>query len=128
MWKRSGIVGLSVVAVVALLPWTVGWTKYGYGFLDSHVAFYMLDDGGTLYSDGYVEGRFQSIELGMSKNTVQQILGDPIVRPWFQGAHGDPSQWWYAFQSEPGMNAHRRCVQFGPDQRVSGLVSEPNID
>jgi len=111
-----------------ILPWMLGWIRYGYGFLASQVAFYSITDGGTLYGDRYTEERFESVELGMSKAEVQEILGDPLVRPWFQGANGDPAQWWYAFQRQPGMNAHRRCIQFGPDDRVTGRISEPNID
>jgi len=128
MWKRITSVALTVAGTLVLLPLAIGWARYDYGFLDSQVAFYCITDGGTLYADGYSEEGFRSVERGMSKQNVREILGEPIVRPWFQGAHGDPSKWWYAFQRRPRMNAHRRCIEFGPDDRVTGRVSEPNID
>ena len=123
---RTAVTTLTLALVA--VPWALGWIRYDYGFVDAQVAFYFVTEAGTLYGDGYSEGGFRSVLPGMTREEVRGLLGEPIVRPWFQGPHGDPSEWWYAFQGEPGNNAHLRCVTFGPDDRVTGKISEPRLD
>lgn len=128
MKPRGRTTALTAVGLLALLPWVIGWARYSYGFLEAHAAFWLIADGGTVYSTEFTEERFQSIEAGMPREAVHELLGDPLVLPWWQGPIGKPSEWWVALPRRAGNNAHLRCIEFGSDHRVSRVVSRPYID
>jgi hypothetical protein len=84
---------------------------------------------GTIYSERYSEGRFQTLRVGMSRGEVEAIMGRPVcVTPWNQetGPHGR-ERWHYTDQPNDTANFHRRWVYF-EDGKVVDIINDFWID
>jgi hypothetical protein len=69
---------------------------------------------GTIYSEGYSEGRFNTLRVGMGPGEVESIVGRPLGKvPWNQhmGPH-DEEMWYYSDRLDETANYHRRWVVF----------------
>lgn len=84
---------------------------------------------GTIYSELYSEGRFQTLRVGMTRDEVESIMGRPLrIVPWNQhmGPH-DEEMWFYSDQPDDTANFHRRWVVF-EDGKVVAVINDFWVD
>ncbi|WP_028582186.1 hypothetical protein [Desulfogranum japonicum] len=69
----------------------------------------------TVYSEGYSEKKYKSIDLGMSKEKVLKILGKPLYTNEKWEAKKSEDRWWYT--KSPGDTHYRiREIRFSNNQ------------
>jgi hypothetical protein len=69
---------------------------------------------GTIYSEGYSEGRFRALRPGMSRGEVESIIGRPlrILTSDQHAPNAKQELWFYSDQPDATANFHRRRVLF----------------
>jgi hypothetical protein len=80
---------------------------------------------GTVYSEGYSDGRFSKLVIGMSAAEVESIMGRPLRKvPWDVNSSPPKTEMWFFSDQPTGMaNYHRRWVRFENGQ-VTEVINE----
>jgi hypothetical protein len=80
---------------------------------------------GTVYSEKYDETRFERLRAGMTKEEINEAMGQPLKKvPWNQhmGVH-DEEMWFYSDQPNSTANFWRRWVHFDGGEATS-IISD----
>jgi hypothetical protein len=86
---------------------------------ESIVGFVLRDR--TVYTAGFSEQTFRTIERGVSDQDVQRLLGPPYGESWFYPPRLQPSQ----RASETGLASLRECRAMRSENRVVVMADEP---
>ncbi|MFT3711454.1 MAG: outer membrane protein assembly factor BamE [Archangium sp.] len=78
----------------------------------------------TVFAAGYSPWKFRRVKLGMSRDEVKSLLGEPLSRA---DAASSDEEYWYFSTSPSGAKYHIRVVQFAHG-RVTRISSEFYVD
>ena len=88
--------------------------QFGYGFNDAFWRVVWAIIEGTIYADSFSEEKFHSIKLGMTKDQVKEILGNPLNDEGLQ----KNSFWYYTHHDHPTSDFDQRWVVFDKSEAV----------
>lgn len=107
-------VGLGTVAgLVALLAWPT--VRYGYSLSDSYLTLLTTGQNATRYGPGYSDRQLAGVRIGMSREEVLTILGEPLERYSYMESN---QCWRFSLPASPSGHYHNRSVSFSQDGRV----------
>lgn len=116
-----------VMAVLGSFSWP--FFNHGYGIQDSgfYLLAYLTGDVRTRYADGFSEETFSRVRVGMSRDEVHKLLGEPLQRispDW----KWPEASWRYADQVTFTDHFHQRDISFSRDGKVTEITKGVYID
>jgi len=107
------------------LGMTINAYRFGYGFEDVFFRTLLFMCEGTTWSDNFSEEAFNKIQLGMTKEEVQLLLGDPIGK---SSCKKSICFWLYTGHDTGTADFDQRWIVFGEDKRVQEVRKSFYID
>jgi len=110
---------LCLAVLVVFLPALVSAYYYGvrgYSAEDSFYSLTMCRLTDTAWAEGYSERKFAKVRLGMSREEVRSIMGDPICKSY------NENYWGYT-ESPSGTHYHQRGFVFSESGQVMEVVN-----
>jgi outer membrane protein assembly factor BamE (lipoprotein component of BamABCDE complex) len=102
-----------VVFLPALIP-AYYYGVRGYSAEDSFYSLTMCRLTDTAWAEGYSEKKFAKITVGMNREEVRSIIGEPIWKP--------SSNYWGYTHSPTGTHYHQRGFVFSESGQVVEIV------
>ena len=98
--------------------------RFRYDWENAYCRTLMTPFTGTIWADGFSEGKFSKIQFGMSKSEVEAVLGDPLRKD----CSGKGCMWVYSNQDTGTADYDRRWVVFDSTDQVTKIRHEFYID
>jgi hypothetical protein len=111
----------AILVVVFALAWPVARYHYSLSDTADYLAALVTGDERTKYAPGFTEEAFSRVRVGMTRDEVHTLLGEPLVRSspsWLWPEAG----WRYSDQVTGTSHYHQRDISFSRDGRVTEIV------
>ena len=112
---------IGMAAVILSLVFS-SWFAFrtGYSFEDTwkSVLTTALGECGTRYASGFSDTKFSKVRIGMSRDEVLALLGEPLER-WYED---NPERLWHYTLDAGKLTYHRRWIWFGTNGTVTGVA------
>jgi hypothetical protein len=119
---KFGGIGLTIIFVSCVLSNKIQY-RYDWGNACWRTLMAVFTD--TVWAEGFSEDGFARIEIGMTKEQVEKILGPPLSTGCKEMKHCDGV---YSYQVSGTDDFDRRWIRFGPGDKVVGKVHDFYID
>ena len=107
------VVLAAVLAFLVFISWPV--VRYRYTVSDSYLYLLTIGRNATHYGPRYSDSALTKVRIGMSREEVQGILGEPLRRYSYVETN---ECWRYSLPASQSGHYHNRSVSFSLDGRV----------
>ena len=107
------VVLAAVLGLLAFVSWPVA--RYGYNLSDTMSSIITTGQHATRYGAGYSDLALEQVRIGMRREDVHAILGEPLQRYSYMQSN---ECWRYSLPASRSGHYHNRSVSFSQDGRV----------
>lgn len=113
-------IGLASVILALVFPTWFAF-RTGYSFADTwkSVLTTALGECGTRCAPGFSDTKFSKVRIGMSRDEVLALLGEPLERCW---PPSKPDRLWCYTLEAGKLTYHKRWISFGTNGTVTGVT------
>ncbi|HWN94204.1 MAG TPA: hypothetical protein VNT99_04165 [Methylomirabilota bacterium] len=115
-FRKTIACGLLSLLSLMLLCWPT--LHYGYDVSDSINCLVTTGQHSTQYAVGYGDAAFANVRLGMTREKVLQLLGEPLKR---YEVYWPDYGWSYAQPASSSGHYHLRDIRFSQDGKVTDV-------
>ena len=111
------------MAILLVISGMYNQLVFQYRFQDALIRTLLLPFIDTTWAPSYNESKFTKIKLGMNKELVLSLLGEPLRESCL-----DLCEWVYSWPKDPTASFDRRVVYFNSKGEVAEIVKDVFID